>query len=80
MKNFNTASGNSSRQSGFFDMGISLLILALAGSAVYITERSQDEKAASLQESTEITMTGEAEISNKKVSKLDSDTPVVAVQ
>ena len=65
MKNFNKASGRSSKQSGFFDLGISLLILAMAGSAVFITERNHDEKTTSLQESTEIR--------NEKVSKLDSD-------
>ena len=80
MKNFNKAPGKRSKQSGFFDMGISLLILALAGSAVFIAERNEGEKAASLQESTEITMNGDAEIRNEKISKLDSDTPVVAAQ
>ena len=77
MKNFNKAPGNSSKQSGFFSLGISLLILAMSGSAVYVAERNHDEKMASLQEST---MTGEAEIPNEKISKLDSDTFGVAVQ
>ena len=80
MKNFNKAPGNSSKQTGFFDLGISLLILALAGSAAYIAERSHDQKMASLQESPEITMTEEAEIPNEKISKLDSDNPGFAVQ
>ena len=75
MKNFDKAPGNSSKQSGFFDLGISLLILAMSGSAVYLAEGNQDEKVASLKESTEITMTGEAEIQNEKISKLDSDIP-----
>ena len=80
MKNFNKAPGNRSRQSGFFDLGISLLILAMSGSAVYVAERNHDEKVASLQESTEITMAGEIEIQNQKISKLDSDIPGLAVQ
>ena len=80
MKNLNKAPGNSSKQSGFFDLGISLLILVLAGSATYIADRNHDEKMASLQESPEITMTEEAEIRNEKMSKLDSDIPGVAVQ
>ena len=69
MKNFNKAPGNSSKQCGFFDLGISLIILAMSGSAVIIAEQNHDEKVASVQESTEITMTGEAEIRNGKVSK-----------
>ena len=80
MKNFDKAPGNSSKQSGFFDLGISLLILALAGSVAYIAERNHDEKMASLQENPEITMTEEAEIRNEKISKLDSDIPGFAVQ
>jgi hypothetical protein len=80
MKNFNKAPGYSSKQSGFFDLGISLLILALSGSTVFIIERNHDEQMASLQESTEITMAGEAEIPNEKISKLDSDIPGFAVQ
>jgi len=79
MKNFDKAPGNSSKQSGFFDLGISLLILAMSGSAVYVAERNHDEKVASLQESTEITMAGEIEIQNQKISKLDSDIPGFAV-
>ena len=80
MKNLNKAPGNSSKQSGFFDLGISLLILTLAGSAAYIAERNHDEKAASLQESPEITMTEEAEIPNENISKLESDIPDFAAQ
>ena len=79
MKNFDKAPGNSSKQFGFFDLGISLLILAMSGSAVYVAERNHDEKVASLQESTEITMAGEIEIQNQKISKLDSDIPGFAV-
>ena len=79
MKNFNKAPGNSSKQSGFFSLGIALLILAMSGSAVYVAERNHDENMATLQESTEITMTGEAEIQNEKISKLDSDIPGLAV-
>jgi hypothetical protein len=80
MKNFNKAPGNSLKQSGFFGLGISLLILVMSGSAVYVAELNHDKKMASLQESTEITMTGEAEIPNEKISKLDSDIPGFAVQ
>ena len=80
MKNFNKAPGNSSKQSGFFDLGISLLILAMSGSAAYVAEQNHDEKMASLQESTEITMAGEIEIQNQKISKLDSDISVFAVR
>jgi len=56
MKNLNKAPGNSSRQSGFFDLGISLLILAMSGSVVISVERNHDEKRASLQESVEVTL------------------------
>ena len=80
MKNLNKAPGNSSKQSGFFDLVISLLILTLAGSAAYIAKRNHDEKTASLQENPEITMTEEAGIRNEKISKLDSDIPDFAVQ
>ena len=80
MKNFNKAPGNRSKQSGFFDLGISLIILALSGSAVIIAEQNHDEKVASVQESTAITMTAEAEIQNEKISKLDSDIPGFSVQ
>ena len=80
MKNFNKAPGNSLNQSGFFDLGISLLILVMSGSAVYVAEQNHDKKMAPLQESTKITMTGEAETPNDKISKLDSDIPGFAVQ
>ena len=80
MNNFNKASGNSSKQSGFFDLGISLLILAMAGSAAFVAEHNQDEKVATLQQPSEITMTGDAEISNDKMSQLDSDIPDFSVQ
>jgi high-affinity nickel permease len=72
MKNLNKAARRSSTQSGFFDLGISLLILVMAGSAVYVTERNTDEKMASLQE---IPITMETEIGDKKMSRLDYDIP-----
>ena len=80
MKYFNKAPGNSSKQTGFFDLGISLLVLAMSGSAAYISVQNHDENMASPQESSEITMTEDAEISNENISKLDSGTPGFAVQ
>ena len=80
MKNFNKAPCNGSKQSGFFGLGITLLVLAMSGSVISIAEPNQDEKRASLQESTEITIAGETEISNEKISKLDSDISGFAVQ
>ena len=80
MQSINKAPGNSSRQSGFFDLGISLLILAMSGSVVISAERNPDEKIASLQESTKVTMTGEAETPNRKISTLDSDIPGLVIQ
>ena len=38
------------KQSGFFDLGLSLLILAVAGGSVYFAEQEQAEKYAQQQE------------------------------
>ena len=77
MKNFSEAAGSSLKQSGFFDLGISLLILAMAGSTVYVTERDHDEKMASMQENT---ITVEAETSDERMPRLASDTPGFSVE
>lgn len=74
------ALGNRSKQSGFFDLGISLLILALSGSTVYIVERNQDEKNVSLQESTKIMASRQMENTNVNIAKADFDIPGVALQ
>ena len=42
------------RQFGFFDFGLSLLILALAGSSVYVVEHNEHEKLAMQQEKASI--------------------------
>jgi hypothetical protein len=45
------------KQHGFFDLGLSLLILAMSGIAVYLTERNQGEESGSLQEDIVIAVT-----------------------
>ena len=74
------APGNRPKQSGFFDLGISLLILTLTGSTAYLIERNQDEKNASLQESSEITASQQMENANVNVSRADFDIPGVIMQ
>jgi hypothetical protein len=46
MKSYN---GNN-KQLGFFDLGLSLLILTLAGGSVYLAEKNRTETAALEQE------------------------------
>jgi hypothetical protein len=41
---------HSNRQSGFFDLGMSLLVLAIAGGVVYGVENSHAEKTAANQQ------------------------------
>ena len=74
------APGSRSKQSGFFDLGISLLVLTMSGSAAYVIERNQDERTVSLQESTEITASQKTENSNLNVARTDFDNPGPAPQ
>jgi hypothetical protein len=46
--------GISWKEAGFFDLGISLLVLALSGSAVYVIERDHAESVASAPEYVEV--------------------------
>jgi hypothetical protein len=69
-----------SKQSGFFDLGISLLVLGLSGSAVYATEGTGVEKNASLQESTRVTASQQTENTKTKLARTDSDTPAFVLQ
>jgi len=50
MKSYNV----NKKQLGFFDLGLSVLILALAGGSVYFTEKDADEKYAQQQEAAEV--------------------------
>ena len=74
------APDNRPKQSGFFDLGISLMILAMSGSAVYVTERNHDEKIASLQESTEITASQQMENDNTNIARANPDNPDFVLQ
>ena len=78
-------SGNRPKQAGFFDLGLSLLILAIGGGAMYMTDRTQVENYASLQESTELTATlqngnGNLTSSDIDIPNSDIDIPNVAVK
>jgi len=71
-------SGNRPKQAGFFDLGLSLLILAIGGGAMYLTDRAQVENYASLQESTELTAT--LQNGNGNLTRSDLDITDVAVK
>ena len=55
------------RQKGFFDLGISLAILAIGGTLSYATTPNQDERAATHQSITEVVATIEAGNDNRSV-------------
>ena len=60
----------SKRQSGFFDLGISLIVLALAGGVVYGVESSQGEQIV-VEESHEAEL--HASASGSMSAKAESD-------
>lgn len=60
------------KQSGFFDLGISLLILAMSGGAMYLTDNANIEDMASAQESIEVTNVQQADSSNENLALADS--------
>ena len=62
------------KQAGFFDLGISLLILAISGSSVYFIEKGQAEANVSAQQNVEITTTRPAENSIEKIASINPHT------
>ncbi len=74
------ASCSRSKQFGFFDLGISLVILALSGGAVYITEHAIIERNATLQEeSSNIATIGQTGSTNEDMATLESGIPGIAM-
>ncbi len=69
-----------SKQFGFFDLGISLVIIALSGGAVYLTEHAIVERNVSLQEeSSDIATIGQTGNANEDMATLEAGIPGVAM-
>jgi hypothetical protein len=65
--------GISWKEAGFFDLGISLLVLALSGSAVYVIEKDHAESVASAPENVEILAERHPQHFVDRVANVDSD-------
>lgn len=65
--------GISWKEAGFFDLGISLLVLALSGSAVYVIEKNHAESIASAAESVEILADRHPQHLSDRVANVDID-------
>ena len=68
------------KQAGFFDLGISLLILAISGISVYFIEKDQAETNVSAQQNIEITATLPAENSIEKIASISPHGPGLSIQ
>lgn len=72
--------GVSFKQAGFFDLGISLLILAISGTSVYFIEKGPAETSVSAQQNIEITATRPAENSIEKIASLSPHGSALSIQ
>jgi hypothetical protein len=72
---FNEAPRVQFKQAGFFDLGISLLILAISGGSVYFIEKGQAETHEIAQQNVEIAATRPAETSIEKIASISPHGP-----
>ena len=72
------APDKSKNQSGFFDLGISLLVLAIAGGSIYLIEHPHTEKTAARLESTTLTADLQTEKANEVIARREPETPGLA--